>query len=83
LTVDARQPLVPGEVTPVDINFVPTDAVLAPGHRLRVDVYAGSVPRYLPLGPVLADSQLKPQHVALSPDRPSFLNLPLVGAQAW
>ncbi|WP_186301320.1 CocE/NonD family hydrolase [Rhodococcus sp. WB9] len=83
LTVDARQPLVPGEVTPVDINFVPTDAVLAPGHRLRVDVYAGSVPRYLPLGPILADSQLKPQHVALSPDRPSFVNLPLVGAQAW
>jgi hypothetical protein len=46
-------------------------------------VYAGSVPRYLPLGPILADSQLKPQHVALSPDRPSFVNLPLVGAQAW
>ena len=83
LTVAARQPLVPGEVTPVDINFVPTDAVLAPGHRLRVDVYASSFPRYLPLGPMLADSQLKPQHVRLSPDRPSFVNLPLVGATAW
>ncbi|QTJ65838.1 CocE/NonD family hydrolase [Rhodococcus sp. ZPP] len=83
LTVAARQPLVPGEVTPVDINFVPTDAVLAPGHRLRVDVYASSFPRYLPLGPMLADSQLKQQHVRLSPDRPSFVNLPLVGATAW
>ncbi|QHE67849.1 CocE/NonD family hydrolase [Rhodococcus sp. WAY2] len=83
LTVAARQPLVPGEITPVDINFVPTDAVLAPGHRLRVDVYASSFPRYLPLGPMLADSQLKPQHVRLSPDRPSFVNLPLVGATAW
>ncbi|MCQ4117924.1 CocE/NonD family hydrolase [Rhodococcus tibetensis] len=83
LTVATRQPLVPGEVTPVDINFVPTDAVLAPGHRLRVDVYASSIPRYLPLGPMLADSQLKPQHVRLSSDRPSFVNLPLVGATAW
>ncbi|MFZ2172814.1 MAG: CocE/NonD family hydrolase [Rhodococcus sp. (in: high G+C Gram-positive bacteria)] len=83
LTLAERKPLVPGEVTAVDINLVPTDAVLAPGHRLRVDVYAGSIPRYLPLGPILADSQLKPQHVQLAPDRPSFLNVPLIGARAW
>ncbi|AOW93393.1 peptidase S15 [Rhodococcus sp. WMMA185] len=83
LTLDTRQPQVPGEVTPIDINLVPTDAVLAPGHRLRVDVYASSVPRYLPIGPILADSQLKPQHLQLAPDRPSFVNLPLVRTQAW
>ncbi|WP_245813702.1 CocE/NonD family hydrolase [Rhodococcus marinonascens] len=83
LTVETRQPQVPGEVTPIDVNLVPTDAVLAPGHRLRVDVYASSIPRYLPIGPILADSRLRPQHVQLAPDRPSFINLPLVGAQTW
>ena len=83
LTVSARKPVIPGQVTPVDINLVPTDALLKPGHRLRVDVYAASVPRYLPLGPMMADGQNRPQHVQLSPERPSFLNLPLVGASAW
>ncbi|MEV0947748.1 CocE/NonD family hydrolase [Rhodococcus sp. NPDC049939] len=83
LTLKTRQPQAPGEVTPIDINLIPTDAVLAPGHRLRVDVYASSVPRYLPIGPVLAESQLRPQHVQLAADRPSFVNLPLVGGQVW
>ena len=81
LTIDTRQPVVPGEVTTVDINMLPTDAVLQPGHRLRVDVYAASVPRYLALGPMLADSQLKPQHIELAADRPSFVNVPFVGGR--
>jgi putative CocE/NonD family hydrolase len=81
LTIDTRQPVVPGEVTAVDINMLPTDAVLQPGHRLRVDVYAASVPRYLALGPMLADSQLKPQHIELAADRPSFVNVPFVGGR--
>ncbi|AQA23070.1 hydrolase CocE/NonD family protein [Rhodococcus sp. MTM3W5.2] len=48
LTVSARKPVIPGQVTPVDINLVPTDALLKPGHRLRVDVYAASVPGTCP-----------------------------------
>lgn len=78
LTLESRQPLVPGEPTTVDINLLPTDAVIAPGHRIRIDVFAASIPRYLPLGPMLVDSQLAPQHVQLDPTRPSFANIPFV-----
>ncbi|MBM7417211.1 MULTISPECIES: CocE/NonD family hydrolase [Nocardiaceae] len=78
LTLASRQPLVPGVPTTVDINLLPTDAVIAPGHRIRIDVYAASVPRYLPLGPMLVDSALAPQHVQLDPANPSFVNIPYV-----
>ncbi|MGN7134484.1 CocE/NonD family hydrolase [Rhodococcoides corynebacterioides] len=78
LTLASRQPVVPGQPTTVDINLLPTDAVIQPGHRLRLDVYAASVPRYLPLGPMLVDSGLAPQHIQLDPSRPSFVNVPFV-----
>ncbi|MFD4468808.1 CocE/NonD family hydrolase [Rhodococcus sp. NPDC058505] len=79
LTLATRQPTVPGQPTVLDVNMVPTDAVLAPGHRLRVDVYALSVPRYLPLGPMLAASGLRPQHLQLDPTQPSYVTFPTVG----
>jgi hypothetical protein len=30
---------------------------------------------------MLADSQLKPQHIELAADRPSFVNVPFVGGR--
>lgn len=81
LTLDTRQPTVPGEPTVLDVNLLPTEAVLAPGHRLRVDVYALSAPRYLPLGPMRTDSGLRPQHLQLDPGRPSFVTLPFLGGR--
>lgn len=78
LTVETRQPVVPGVPTTVDLSLLPTDAVIAPGHRVRIDIYASSVPRYLPLGPMLLDSGLAPQHVQLDPSNPSFVNIPYV-----
>ncbi|WP_371830120.1 CocE/NonD family hydrolase [Rhodococcoides kroppenstedtii] len=78
LTLETRRTVVPGEPTTVDIGLLPTDAVIQPGHRLRLDVMAASVPRYLPLGPMLADSGLAPQHIQLDPTRPSFVNVPFV-----
>ncbi len=57
LTLDTRQLVRPGGVpTQLDISTVLTDAILLPGHRLRINVYASSVPRSLPLGPMLHDS---------------------------
>ncbi|WP_425569963.1 CocE/NonD family hydrolase [Rhodococcus olei] len=79
LTLATRQPTVPGQPTVLDVNMLPTDAVLAPGHRLRVDVYALSAPRYLPLGPMRVDSGLRPQHLQLDPAQPSFVTFPVVG----
>ena len=76
LTLDKRQPLVPGEATGVDIGLLGTDALMRQGHRLRVDVYALNLPKALPMGWTLAESQLKPQHIQLDPEHPSYVSLP-------
>ncbi|MFI1914958.1 CocE/NonD family hydrolase [Nocardia sp. NPDC020380] len=77
LTLADRQPLVPGQPTVLDIAVNPVDAVLQPGHRVRIDVYASNFPRGVLLPPLLVESRLAPQHLMLDPDEPSFVNLPL------
>lgn len=77
LTLDARQPVVPGQPTVIDVGVNPTDSVLQPGHRLRVDVYASNFPRGMLLPPLLVESQVAPQHLVLDPNEPSYVNLPL------
>ena len=77
LSLDTRQPLVPGQPTVLDVGLVATDAVLQPGHRLRVDVFASNLPRGLPLRPMLNESGLRPQHIELDPNQPSWVNVPL------
>ncbi|MGW5309375.1 CocE/NonD family hydrolase [Nocardia thailandica] len=76
LSLDALLPVVPGAPVALDIAVVPTQAVLAPGHRLRVDVFAGNAPKALPFRPMLNNSGLSPQHLLLDPAAPSFVNLP-------
>ncbi|MFC9894817.1 CocE/NonD family hydrolase [Nocardia sp. NPDC127579] len=83
LTLASRQPLVPGEPTIVDIGLPATDGILHPGHRLRVDIFALNAPRGLPLRPLLNASDLKPQHLELDPDRPSWVNIPVSGKSGW
>ncbi|MFB8004072.1 CocE/NonD family hydrolase [Nocardia sp. NPDC056000] len=77
LDVDKRQTVTPGEPLVLDIAIDPTDAVLQPGHRLRLDVYAGNFPKGLPPMPILVDSKLAPQHLRLDPAEPSWVNIPL------
>ncbi|MFC4605907.1 CocE/NonD family hydrolase [Rhodococcus kronopolitis] len=77
LTLDSRQPVVPGQPTALDVGLTATDAVLAPGHRLRVDVYASNFPKGMLLRPLLNESGLKPQHLVLDPNAPSFVNVPV------
>ncbi|KZM70272.1 CocE/NonD family hydrolase [Nocardia terpenica] len=77
LALDRRQTVTPGQPVTLDVALTPTDAVLQPGHRLRVDVYASNFPKGLPPTPILADSQLKPEHLRLDPDAPSWVNIPL------
>ncbi|MEV0248463.1 CocE/NonD family hydrolase [Nocardia sp. NPDC050712] len=83
LTLATRTPLVPGEPTAVDIGLAATDGVLQPGHRLRIDVFALNAPRGLPLRPLLNASELKPQHLELDPNRPSWVNIPIGGNPGW
>ncbi|WP_378734314.1 CocE/NonD family hydrolase [Nocardia brasiliensis] len=82
-SLEHRQPTVPGEATTLDITMPATEAILQPGHRLRVDVYAGNFPKGLPILPMLLDTGLKPQHVQLDPNRPSFVNVPVRGNPGW
>lgn len=82
-SLDKRRPTVPGEATELNIALPATQAVLAPGHRLRVDVYAGNFPKGLPIAPMLVDTGLKPEHVQLDPNAPSFVNIPVKGDSGW
>lgn len=82
-SLDKRQETVPGEATTLDIALSGTQAVLQPGHRLRVDVFAGNFPKGLPILPMLIDTGLKPEHLQLDPDRPSFVNIPVRGNTGW
>ena len=71
------------ETIELDVDVVPTDAVLEEGHRLRVDVYAGSVPRYLATVPDLVKTRFGKQTVLLSPEQPSYVSLQIVGDPGW
>ncbi|MGV9410260.1 CocE/NonD family hydrolase [Nocardia sp. NPDC003693] len=82
-SLDKQLPVVPGAATTLDIPLSGTEAVLQPGHRLRVDVFAGNFPKGLPILPMLLDTGLRPQHVQLDPNRPSFVNIPVRGNTGW
>ncbi|WP_238421517.1 CocE/NonD family hydrolase [Gordonia sp. 'Campus'] len=71
-----KLPVPADEPIRIDVDLVPTDAVLQPGHRLRVDVYAASLPRYLTLVPDLIKARgRRHQCLVLDPDHPSHLTL--------
>ncbi|MFD4440241.1 CocE/NonD family hydrolase [Nocardia sp. NPDC058519] len=77
LTLETRLPTVPGQATTLDIGLTGVHAVLQPGHRLRVDVYASNMPKGLPIPALLIETQLRPQHLLLDPSAPSWVNVPL------
>lgn len=83
LSLDSRAPMVPGQPTALDISVPGIEAVLQPGHRLRVDVYAANFPKGLPPTPLLLESGLRPQHVLLDPAAPSYVNIPVLGNPGW
>lgn len=76
LSLDRLLPVPTGHPVTIDIAVIPTQAVLAPGHRVRVDVFAGNSPKGLAFRPMLNNTELKPQHLHLDPAAPSFVNLP-------
>ncbi|WP_435824512.1 CocE/NonD family hydrolase [Nocardia rhamnosiphila] len=76
LDLSDRDLLIPGQPTTVEIGLQAIEAVIQPGHRLRLDIYAFNFPRALPIGATMAAGALRPQHVQLDPDAPSYLVLP-------
>ncbi|QTI68350.1 CocE/NonD family hydrolase [Gordonia polyisoprenivorans] len=68
-----KLPVPADEPVRIDVDLVPTDAVLEPGHRLRVDVYAASFPRYLTVVPDLIKARGRKQRLVLDPEHPSYL----------
>ncbi|WP_324192092.1 CocE/NonD family hydrolase [Nocardia puris] len=68
ITLDSMLPVTPGTPTPLDIAVIPTQAVLKPGHRLRLDIYAANSPKGVPFRPMLNNTELKPQYLALDRD---------------
>lgn len=77
---DRAQPVRPGERVTLEIPTLPVSAVLRPGHRLRVSVFAGNLPRGLALGPALHEGALAPQRLRLDPAAPSWVVVPTVPA---
>ncbi|MCZ4549591.1 CocE/NonD family hydrolase [Gordonia rubripertincta] len=77
LTLETRQPVVPGQPVQLDVGLLATDALIKPGHRLRIDVFAMNFPKGLPLRPLLNESELKPEHIQLDPNAPSYINVPV------
>ncbi|MBJ7290360.1 CocE/NonD family hydrolase [Williamsia sp.] len=78
-----KLPVPAGVPLPIDVDLVPTDAVLDIGHRLRVDIYAGSVPRYLTVVPDLIRAHGRRQDLVLDPHHPSYLSFRAIGDPDW
>ncbi|ADG76990.1 Peptidase S15 OS=Tsukamurella paurometabola (strain ATCC 8368 / DSM / CCUG 35730 / CIP 100753/ JCM 10117 / KCTC 9821 / NBRC 16120 / NCIMB 702349 / NCTC 13040) OX=521096 GN=Tpau_0347 PE=4 SV=1 [Tsukamurella paurometabola] len=76
LNLADRQLVAPGQVVPLDIGTHAVSAVLKPGHRLRVDVFALNLIKAMTVGPVTAETQFRPQHVLIDPKQPSYLVVP-------
>ena len=75
--------VIPNVPIDLDIDLVSTDALLDVGHRLRVDVYAASMPRFLAVVPDLVKSGFRSQRIVLDPFHQSHLTFLAVGEPGW
>jgi len=77
-TVEAEQPVTPGEVTRYDVEVFPTYATLAPGHRLRVTIGTNDFPHLVPTAPQLLNLLGGVYQVQRTAAHPSSITVPLV-----
>ena len=83
LTEAALLPVPIGEPIVLDIDILTTEAVIATGHRLRVDVFATDTPRFIPILPDLLRTRLRKQDISIDPESPSYLVVPILGEPGW
>ncbi|MGX1778623.1 CocE/NonD family hydrolase [Nocardia brasiliensis] len=77
------QPVLPNVPHALDIQAVPTDLILQPGHRLRINILGVNLGPIIPNLPQAIGTALAPQTVHLDPLRPSYVTLPVVGKAAF
>lgn len=77
-TQESLLPVEPDETETLNIEIFNTDAVIKPGHRLRLTIAQGDVPHMLAPAPSLLDSAGGRSSVHIDPANPSFLTLPAV-----
>jgi putative CocE/NonD family hydrolase len=68
-------PVTPGETDPLDVEIFNTDAVLAPGHRLRLTLTSGDVPHLMTPVPITANSVGAVNTVRSDPGAASYLTV--------
>lgn len=56
----AYEPVIPGKPTTIDFGTIPLDAVVQPGHALRVSVYSSNYPSAVPAMPMMMGAGLTP-----------------------
>ncbi|WP_320670805.1 CocE/NonD family hydrolase [Patulibacter defluvii] len=78
-TKETRLPVTPDQPVDMDVEIFGTDAVIRPGHRLRLALTSSDLPHALPALPDLVGQVLAVQRVDIRPESPSFLSLPVVG----
>ncbi|WP_433724007.1 CocE/NonD family hydrolase C-terminal non-catalytic domain-containing protein [Nocardia sp. CA-129566] len=76
ITPDSLLTVEPGKPVTLDIAVIPTQAVLAPEHRLRVDIFAANAPKAVAFRPMLNATEFETQYLRLDPDTRGFINLP-------
>lgn len=73
LDIKQRELVKPGQVVQLDIGTRAVSAILKPGHRLRVDVFALNLIKSMTVGPVTSETLFRPQHIVIDPKQPSYL----------
>jgi hypothetical protein len=79
-TQASLEPVTPGAPETLNVEIFPTDAVILPGHRLRLVLTSGDVPHLMATAPDAANSQGAVNSVNLDPAHPSYVTVPVASA---
>ena len=82
-TEDSVLPVTPGEAMLLQIEIISTNAVIKAGHQLRVSVGPANWPSYISPVPQLVGQAGGILSIHHSPDRPSYITLPVLEPTVW
>ena len=81
-TRESVLPVPAGQPMEMQVEIFPTNAVIAKGHSLRVDVEGGDFPHAMPPAPMLASELGGVVKLLHDPQHPSYVALPTLGTTA-
>ena len=79
-TRDSVLPVPSGQPLEMQVEIFPTNAVIAKGHSLRIDVEGGDFPHATPPAPLLANELGGVVKLLHDPQHPSYIALPTLGS---